>query len=717
MQVLIPKPFNSGFDYAIPPEINVEIGDIVHVPFGKKELWGCVISQNTPETASDKIRSISQKSSLPSFSKTQLNYMRFVAKYTMNPLGMVLAMMLPVGDAHLPVTPTPHYKLGITQGKRITPKRQSLINWLEQQQKPVTVNTIEHATGLSKNVIKQAIEQQFLLEVTAPQTQTTHDWSNISLTPLRQEQEKAESHMCKALDSNKYNTLLLDGVTGSGKTEVYFHALLHALKQGKQILVLLPEIALTNQLVKRFSQRFGTEPCLWHSGLTQAQRRNNYRDIATGKSQLIIGARSAVFLPYPTLGLIIVDEEHENAYKQEDGVLYHGRNMAVARAHHEQAVCVLVSASPSLESYINAKQGKYQYLSLKERHFNANLPDITLLDMRRNSPAKEQFLAPPLLEAITQTLEAGQQAMLYLNRRGYAPLTLCRKCGFRFGCSMCSTWLVQHQARSSLSCHHCGHSLPMPSSCPDCKSKDHLAACGPGVERIAEEVGMHFKQSRIAVLASDTSRKDNGGLDTIIADIEDHKVNIIIGTQMVAKGHHFKHLTLVGVVDADIGLEGGDIRASERAFQLLCQVSGRAGREGTQGKAIIQSYMPEHPVMQALKSMNREQFFDTEIARRERGKLPPFNNMVGVIISCHDETLCKQTALLLKERAPKHDGFEMLGPAPAPIYRLRGKYRNRLLVRCAKHIKPQQIIKNWLDDCTIKRSVQVKVDIDPVSFY
>ncbi len=515
----------------------------------------------------------------------------------------------------------------------------------------------------------------------------------------------------------KFQCVLLDGVTGAGKTEVYFEAVAQALRQDKQVLILLPEIALSNAFLDRFKSRFGCAPALWHSSLSPAQRRKTWRGVALGESKVVIGARSALFLPYADLGLIIVDEEHDPAYKQEEGVMYHARDMAVMRAKFGELPVVLVSATPSLETMQNVWDGKYGHVTLPERHGGAQMPDIHLIDMKTDGPEDRQhFIAPKLVDAAAQTMKDGGQVLFFLNRRGYAPLTLCRTCGHRFECPRCSAWMVEHRRTKRLHCHHCDYSIQIPDQCPACGDVDSLAPCGPGVERICEEVKDIFPDARVRILSSDTATTHDD-LKKILDEIREHKVDIVIGTQIIAKGHHFPKLRCVGVVDADLGLSGGDLRATERTYQLLHQVAGRAGRESEKGHVYLQSFHPESRVMQALAANARDAFLEIEADERRDAFMPPFARLAGVIVSGREEKQVIEISQELGKLAPQGEAIQTLGPADAPMYKLRGRYRRRLLIRADKKIDLQKALAAWLKDVKTPSTVRVQIDIDPQSFF
>ncbi len=528
-------------------------------------------------------------------------------------------------------------------------------------------------------------------------------------------QENAAMALREDVRAGAFSVTLLDGVTGSGKTEVYLEEVAEALRHKKQVLVLLPEIALSVQMLARFEARFGVRPAVWHSELTPAQRRETYRAVAQGRADVVVGARSALFLPFAALGLIVVDEEHETSFKQEDGVMYNARDMAVVRAKFCAAPALLVSATPSLETAENAASGRYKKLDLPARHGGATLPRMGALDLREAPPERGKFLSPLLVAAMRETLSRGEQAMLFLNRRGYAPLTLCRTCGHRLSCPNCSAWLVEHKSSPRLSCHHCGYTTQRPAHCPSCEAEGSFVPIGPGVERIAEEVAELFPEAEALVMASDVITGPAHAAEAA-RRISEREVGIIIGTQMVAKGWHFPHLTLVGVVDADLGLAGGDLRASEHTVQMLQQVAGRAGRAEAPGHVLLQSYDPSHPVIAALLSGDMPAFLEQEAALRRPGHWPPFGRLAALIISAEDERLADQIARALARAAPRQPGVEVLGPAPAPIALLRGRHRRRLLLKTMKEIAVQPVLRDWLAQVPIPRNVKLDVDVDPVSF-
>ena len=508
--------------------------------------------------------------------------------------------------------------------------------------------------------------------------------------------------------------ILLDGVTGSGKTEVYFHAIAEAIAKNTQVLVLVPEISLTHQWLERFEKTFGAAPCVWHSRMTPAAKARAWKAVVKGEVQVVVGARSALFLPFHKLGLLVIDEEHDPSYKQEDGVLYHARDMAVIRARVEKVPVILVSATPSLETLENVREGKYRALHLTERFGAAGLPTVRLIDLRIDTPERGAFISPLVKKAMLETLARGEQVLFFMNRRGYAPLLLCRACGHRFACSNCSAWLVVH-GKSRLECHHCGHKEQLPTECPSCKAAaDKLAPCGPGVERIAEEVRDIFVGSAstptLAVLSSDEAIAAETW-----AEIEAGKIDILVGTQMVAKGHHFPRLTLVVVVDADVGLDGADLRAGERTYQLLHQLGGRAGRGELAGTVLVQTYAPEHAVMKALVAHDRDRLMALEARERKAGGWPPFGQLAAILLDGVDEKKVREAAQMLARTAPDDKRIRVLGPAPAPLSKLRGQYRYRLLVKAGSGIHLQRTLKGWLAGQKFS-GVRIKVDVNPYYF-
>ncbi len=717
--VLVPFPVDKAYTYALPEGVEAQAGDYVIVPLGGREVPGVVWDDVPDDVKPGKLKSVVHKYEFPPMPAIERKFIDWISQYTMTPRGAVMKMALSVPGALEPPKAVQGYVRGVqlndTTFKGLSPQRQRVLDAVADG-KPRRASEIAEVAGCTPSVIKTMAGQGLLTLVdifsSAPCRHPDIERPRATLSPT---QSAAAETLCKFVDDGAFHAALLDGVTGAGKTEVYFEAVAEALKQDKQVLLLLPEIALSNAFLERFKARFGCAPALWHSSLGPAQRRNTWRGVAEGQTKVIVGARSALFLPYQNLGLIIVDEEHDPAYKQDEGVIYNARDMAIVRAHLGKMPIVLVSATPSLETMANVWAGKYTHIHLPDRHAGARLPDVHVIDMKIDKPERQKFISPVLMKAVVDTVAAGEQALLFLNRRGYAPLTLCRTCGHRMECPRCTAWLVEHKNSGKLQCHHCGYAVREPKACPACNDTDSFAACGPGVERILEEVRDSFPEARTIVLASDTATTHDE-LKAILDTIRNNEVDIIIGTQIIAKGHHFPNLTCVGVVDADLGLQGGDLRAAERTFQLLHQVAGRAGREEKPGHVWLQTWLPRNKVMVALSQHDRDRFLDVEMREREAAHMPPVSRLAGIIVSGKHESQVDEVARELGKCAPQAENINTLGPAPAPFYRLRGNFRRRLLVRADKNVNIQKAIDDWLGLVKVPSTVRIQVDIDPQSF-
>ena len=723
--VLLPLPFNDVFDYKI--EDNPILGELVRVSFGREVVVGAVWklgkSSNLDEA---KIKSVMERLNFPPLSSELIKFIDFVANYNMAFKGLVLKMALSVRAVFDDAKMTTLYKLSgktLAEAKlKNSDARWRVMDLLKHF--PYTRAEIAKGAGVGQAVIKTMIDagvlEPFQIEAKKSFALPNANFAKVNLTP---EQQAAADILCAKV-GNGFSVTLIDGVTGSGKTEVYFEAVSQALQSGKQVLIMVPEISLTTQWLGRFEKRFGVKPACWHSGLGTRERIDNWIGIVENRAKVIVGARSALFLPYADLGLIVIDESHDHSFKQEDVVNYQGRDMAVVRAKMEQIPIILATATPDLETICNVESGKYDVVKLQSRFAAAQLPDIKIIDLKKDKPQKYPndkgqlnvaWLAPTLVNALKDNLEKGEQSMLFLNRRGYAPLTICRDCGYRIQCPNCTAWLTEHRKSKSLVCHHCGYTTSIPSRCPDCGSEEGLTACGPGVERVAEEVTRRFPTARIGILSSDITSTLNE-VSEVIAQMERQEIDIIIGTQILAKGHHFPSLTLVGIVDADLGLMGSDLRASEQTFQLLSQVSGRAVRGDKKGTVFLQTLYPENAVLQALLHNDRAKFIELEKQSRRILKLPPFGKLAAVIISGSNQEQVEKIAVYLGQSAPNTDMISTLGPAPAPIFMLRGKYRFRLLLKTARSINIQEVLRVWLKRVQIPQGVRVEVDIDPYSF-
>ena len=715
--VLLPLPLAGPYDYRVGPESAYRAGDIVDVPLGARIATGVVWGPAKGDVEAGRIKDILSRRDVPPLPAALRRLIDFVSAYTLHPEGSVLRMALSVPDALEPPKPVRGYAMApvMPSGIKMTPARQRVLKFMSEAP-PLAAADIAREAGCGAAVVKGLADAGTLVSVDmAPLT----DWAGPDPgrpgPVLSTEQSKAASDLVAAVGGG-YKVTLLDGVPGSGKTEVYFEAAARALALGRQVLVMLPEIALSAQWLNRFQVRFGTEPALWHSELTPARRRDTWRAVADGRARVVVGARSALFLPFNELGLIVVDEEHDGSYKQQEGVIYNARDMAVARARFEDIPAVLVSATPSLETVTNVQRGRYSEAALPARHGGAAMPEISTIDMRHSGAGSRRWLSPELTAALEATLAAGEQAMLFLNRRGYAPLTLCRTCGHRLQCPRCTAWLVEHRLQGRLQCHHCGFTQSLPTVCPSCSDTDSFVPCGPGVERLAEEVAAAFPGRRVLIATSDTVHGPTEAA-RLVRMIEGGEIDIVIGTQIVAKGYHFPALTLVGVVDADLGLSGGEFRAAERTFQLLFQVAGRAGRAERPGRVLLQTYMPEHPVMQALAACERQAFLAAEAAAREAAGMPPFGRLVALIVSGTDEAAVDATAFGLGRAGPRDCAVRVLGPAPAALALLRGRHRRRLLLIAPKDVSVQPLVKDWLRRVPLAKKVRVQIDVDPIQFF
>jgi len=793
---LLPLALPAPYDYLVPKGIEVEPGQFVVVPLGPVDYLGVVWprpeGEAPPKIEPKKLREIIEVvDDVPPLPPISLDFADWVANYTLSSPGMVLRMMMSAGRAFDPPAQRYGVRLAGPPPQRMTPARARVLAaaangliWVK--------SSLAEAAGVSPGVIDGLVDAGALL------TEPLPDWHAMPLDLSRQRAKltKEQAEAARVLLENTgggFTVTLLDGVTGSGKTEIYFEAIAASLARGRQVLVLMPEIALTSQFIARCEERFGARPAEWHSGVSAPMRGRIWRAVAENKAKLVVGARSALFLPFPDLGLIVVDEEHDQSYKQEERVAYQARDMAVLRGALGSAPVVLSSATPSIESLVNAEQGRYRHIRLGIRYKaqssaesreqahptrlgpdhvrpeppspsrggmehdaapqtpippprgevgargrssseavahlksapgggpsshtgGTGLPEIAAIDMRAAPPERGRWLSPILVDAIAETLGRGEQALLFLNRRGYAPVTLCRKCGFKFECPNCSAWLVEHRFRRRLECHHCGTFVPIPETCPNCGAEHSLVPCGPGVERIAEEVAERFPEARRVLLSSDLTPSISDLRETL-REIEEREVDVIIGTQLVAKGHHFPGLALVGVVDGDLGLAQADPRAAERTFQLLNQVTGRAGRDAIPGRGLIQTYMPEHPVIQALVSGDRDTFLEREIAARREATLPPFGRLASLLVSGGVREAVEAYARAVALAAPPAAKIQVLGPAEAPLSVIRGRHRYRLLVKAAREADLQAYLRLWLSQLPkAKGDVRLVVDVDPYSF-
>jgi primosomal protein N' (replication factor Y) len=719
--VLLPLPLHSAaggaYDYRVPAGEAVGPGDFVAVPLGRRAAVGVVWGPGAGDVGEAKLKDITGRIEAPPLPDGSRRFIDWVAHYTLAPRGAVLKMAMSVPAALQPPKPVRAWALNpAPPAARMTTARTRVIEVLRQGP-PRPAAELARQAGTGAAVVKGLAEAGQLVAVDLPARPPgpEPDW-RAAAPALSADQAAAAEVLEQATAAGGFGVTLLEGVPGAGKTEVYFQAVAKALEAGGQVLVLLPEIALGSQWLARFRARFGATPGQWHSELAGGERRHTWRAVADGRMRVVVGARSALFLPFRDLRLIVVDEEHDASFKQEEGVIYNARDMAVVRARIGDMPIVLASATPSLETVVNAESGRYRKLHLPDRHLGAPLPEIALIDMRQEKTPAGRWLSPTLTEALTRTFAEKEQAMLFLNRRGYAPLTLCRRCGHRMACPRCTAWLVEHRIGGRLLCHHCGYNARPPETCPACGATDSFAACGPGVERLAEEVAALFPDVRARIAASDTITGPRAAAE-LVKSIEDRAVDVIIGTQIVAKGYHFPMLTLVAAVDADLGLTGGDLRAAERTYQLLYQMAGRAGRADRPGRVLLQTFQPAHPVMRALVSGDREKFLAAETASRRDAGMPPFGRLAALVVSGPDEAAVDAIARDLGRAAPTADGIQVLGPAPAVFALLRGRHRRRLLMKAARDVNVQAAIADWLGRVAVPGRVRVQVDVDPISFF
>jgi len=719
VRVAVAVPLDRSFDYNAEGLGPLPRGTIVSVPFGPRELNGVVLGPGDGAVPATTLKPVTGIAPLPPLPPAFVDFLERVASWTMAPIGGVVKMALSQPQA---LQPPPQRKIyrrpaSLPEDERLTTARRRVAEVLEAAG-ALSAADLQREAGVSAGVIT-AMAKTGSLETLLVSDSTPPPRPQPIAGPLPTADQMAAMRDITGNLGAGFTPMLLDGVTGSGKTEVYFDAVEKVVAAGRQALILLPEIALSAAWKQRFQDRFGVPPTEWHSDVAPGRKRRAWRHIALGEAAVVVGARSALFLPFSDLGLIVVDEEHEHAYKQEDQVTYHARDMAVLRARLQGCPVILATATPSLESWVNAGMvgdpPRYRHISLPHRVGEARLPDIEAVDLRRTPPERGRWLAPPLVEAISARLEAGEQSLLFLNRRGYAPLTLCGACGHKVTCPNCDSWMVMHRLAGRLKCHHCGYEAQPRRGCAECGEEDSMQACGPGVERLAEEVLWRFPEARFAVLSSDTVGTPKAA-DAFIQSVIDGDVDIIIGTQMVAKGHHFPNLTLVGVVDADLGLAGGDLRAAERTFQMLSQVAGRAGRESRPGEAMLQTLDPENQVLACLLEGKRDSFLSMEAHARSLAGMPPSGQLAAMILSSHDEKRLHATLRRLDQSRPHFTGVDIFGPAIAPIGFLKGRHRGRMLIRTDRSVDIQGILRDWLADFKPDSGVKLQIDIDPYNF-
>ncbi|MGN6270615.1 MAG: primosomal protein N' [Sphingomonas sp.] len=717
-RVLVMNSALGPLDYRVPHGMHVEPGSIVVAPLGPRQLVGVVWEPermpSDAEVGDNRLRNLIGVLPAPPLRAPLRRLIEWTADYYLAPPAAVARMALASTSALEGGRTVTEYRATGTQPARMTPQRAQALEAIGDRQGLIRELALaaDVSDGVIRGLVKAGAIEPVEVDIDSPFALPDPQHAVPELSP---DQRAAADALIAATRAHAFEPYLLDGVTGSGKTEVYFEAVAAAIAAGRQTLVLLPEIALTEPFLKRFTARFGCEPVAWHSGLRQSQRRRAWRQIAEGQALVTVGARSALFLPYSNLGLIVVDEAHETSFKQEDGVHYHARDVAVMRGLFEHCPVVLASATPPIETRQQVEIGRYRELKLPGRYGAAEMPAIEAIDLIAQPPDRGRWIAPKLVTAIDETLARGEQVLLFLNRRGYAPLTLCRTCGHRFQCPNCTAWMVEHRLVRRLACHHCGHVEPVPRACPECGNEDSLIACGPGVERIADEAAALWPEAKTAIVTSDTIWSPAKAAE-FVHRMEAGDIDIVIGTQLVTKGYHFPNLTLVGVIDADLGLEGGDLRAAERTFHQIMQVSGRAGRGEKPGTVYIQTHSPSAAVMQALVTGDADAFYAAETDARREANAPPFGRYAAIVVSSEDKEAAHEAAVLIGRTAPRVEGMHVYGPAPAPLAMLRGRHRFRLLVHARRALDVQDVIRDWLGALTWPAKVRVAVDVDPYSF-
>ncbi|HSI17277.1 MAG TPA: primosomal protein N' [Sphingomonas sp.] len=717
-RVLVMNSALGPLDYRVPHGMSVEPGSIVIAPLGPRQLLGVVWEPDRmpsdAEVGDNRLRNLMGVAPVPPLAAPLRRLIEWTADYYLAPPASVARMAMPSSSALEGARTVTEYRPTGLVPERLTPQREQALERIADRQG--LIRELALAADVSDAVIRGLVKigaiEAVEVDIDSPFPLPDPDFLQPALSP---DQRAAAGTLVADVTAHRFQPTLLDGVTGSGKTEVYFEAVAAAIREGRQTLVMLPEIALTEPFLTRFAARFGCAPVAWHSGLRQSQRRRAWRAIASGEALVTVGARSSLFLPYTNLGLIVVDEAHETSFKQEEGVHYHARDVAVMRGKFEECPVILASATPAIETRQQVEIGRYAELKLPGRWGAAELPAIQAIDLLQEPPERGRWIAPRLVKALEETLARGEQALMFLNRRGYAPLTLCRTCGHRFQCPNCTAWMVEHRLVRRLACHHCGHVEPVPRACPECGNEDTLVAVGPGVERIADEVRALFPEAKTAVITSDTIWSPAKAAE-FVHRMEAGEIDIIVGTQLVTKGYHFPNLTLVGVIDADLGLGGGDLRASERTFQQIMQVSGRAGRGAKPGHVYIQTHSPEAQVMRALITGDADAFYFAETESRREAGAPPFGRFAGIVVSSEDQSAAHEIAKLIGRAAPEVEGMQVYGPAPAPLAMLRGRHRYRLLVHARRALDVQDVIRAWLGALEWPSKVRVVVDVDPYSF-
>ena len=722
VKVLIPNVVNTGYDYRLTAP--AEIGTFVGVTIMNRPYIGVVWGFGDSNLPEQKIKNVTHvyESGL---NISDLQWIKRMSEWTLMAPGAVLRLIINVPDAFLPPKTEELYSYNHESTARMTDNRIAVSDaFASNDFDSMSANDIQNIAHVSSAVIRTMIKNGTLVASDVRESnpnQFVYEYNDVGNIVLNTEQQAAADTIGATIEAGGFSVHLLDGITGSGKTQVYFDAAWRAYSRGKSVLLMMPEIALTAQFMSRFESRFGAPPVVWHSNLTAARRREIWRGVMNGKIRIVVGTRSALFLPWTDLGLIVIDEEHDPSYKQEDMGNYHARDMAILRANISKIPVVLASATPAAETLENVNLGKYVQLKLTSRFGGAQLPKISTIDLRENRPESymidtvEQtgFLSAPLCDALRDTLASGHQAMLFINRRGFAPITQCKKCGWVATCPDCSVGMTYHKRIGKLLCHICGRAMPLMKKCPMCDFD--VSMRGVGLEKIQEEVIAKFPGVRTALVSSDTilSRQS---LERLVDQMESGEIDVVIGTQILAKGHHFPNLTLVGVVDADMGLFGTDFRAGEHTFQQLFQVAGRAGRGAHPGTVLLQTYQPEHPVLTAICDGNRDAFMTTDMAARRMAQMPPYGNLIAVIVEGQRESILTQFCATLAANAPVLHGAKIMGPIAAQVYQIRNWYRMRFLVAGPKNANLQPVVAKWISAVKTPSNIRIKLDVNPINF-
>ncbi|MBQ6735905.1 MAG: primosomal protein N' [Alphaproteobacteria bacterium] len=725
VKVLLPNVVNRGYDYRL--NADAELGAFVRVTLMNRPYIGVIYGIGDGTIVPEKIKNVSQV--FPwKLSVADLQWIQKMSEWTLMAPGAVLRLIINVPDAFSPPKVEQLYSYNFDTSKsKMTESRQMVMDAFElNDNEPMSINDIQSIARVTPSVVKTMIARGMLLPTLSRSVEQNfaYQYRDMGNIELNAEQRAAADKIGRCIEQGGFSVNLIDGITGSGKTQVYFDSVWRAYSAGRSVLLMMPEIALTTQFIKRFESRFGAPPVVWHSNLTAARRRDIWRGVVQGKIKIVVGTRSALFLPWQDLGLIVVDEEHDSSYKQEDMGNYHGRDMAILRAKLANFPVVLASATPSEETMHNIEIGRFGHLVLQLRYGGAELPQIETIDMREHRPDEYRVdaegedtrtgsLSPVLCQEIQNTLDNHQQVMLFINRRGFAPIVQCKKCGWVATCGDCSVGMTYHKRLGKLLCHMCGRTMGMPNVCPECGGE--ISMRGAGLEKIEEEVKSRFPGVRTALVSSDTMMS-RGALERLVAKMESGELDIIIGTQILAKGHHFPNLTLVGVVDADMGLFGTDFRIAEHTFQQLFQVAGRAGRGAIPGRVLLQTYQPNHPVLNAICAGNRDEFLRADMDARRAAKMPPFGQLIAIIVECQKESVLKKFCDDLAHAVPNVNGARIMGPVMAAVYVARNWYRMRFLVAGDARAHLQPLVQTWMSRVRVPANVRIKIDVNPVNF-